>query len=172
MDLIDHFSKWLGQYYLLKNKEAELILAKIKFYIGSNGVCKIFQSDNGKEFNNNMIKIYLENNNIIYICSAPYHPESKGCYEAVHKEIKTFLLDELEKKDNFDIDISIGNAIECHSNRKLNSIVYEPVILRNATNKNVIEPVINLFEPVAIAATLTFSSFYFGQNAEKLASEN
>ena len=97
MDLIDHFSKWLGC-YLLKNKEAELILAKIKSYIGSNGLCKIFQSDNGKEFNNNMLKIYLENNNINYIRSAPYHPQSNGCCEAVHKEIKAYLLDELEKK--------------------------------------------------------------------------
>ena len=97
LDLINHFSKWL-RCYLLKNKEAELILAKIKSYIGYNDACKIFQSYNGKEFHNNMLKIYSENNNIIYIHSAPYHPESNGCCEAVHKEIKAYLLDEMEKK--------------------------------------------------------------------------
>ena len=41
-----------------------------------NGPCKIFQTDNGLEFNNFELKIYLENINIDYIRSAPYHPQS------------------------------------------------------------------------------------------------
>ena len=50
--------------YLLKNKSSELVLAKIKSYIRTNNKCEIFQTDNGKEFNNQNLKIYLENNDI------------------------------------------------------------------------------------------------------------
>ena len=36
LDIIDHFSKWLGS-YLLKNKSAELVLSKIKNFFRENG---------------------------------------------------------------------------------------------------------------------------------------
>ena len=88
-DIIDHFSKWMSS-YLLKNKSADLVLAKIKSFIRSNGTCNIFQTDNGKEFNNKILKIYLENDNIKFLRSSPYHPQSNGCCEAVNKKIKNF----------------------------------------------------------------------------------
>ena len=72
--------------FLLRNKTADLVLSKIKSFIRNNGQCQIFQTDNGKEFNNIVLKTYLENNNIKYLRSAPYHPQSNGCCEAVHKE--------------------------------------------------------------------------------------
>ena len=81
-----------------KNKESQLVLSKIKSYIVMNGGSTYFQTDNGKEFKNLELKIFLENNNITYITSAPYHPQSNGCCEAIHKEIKKFLLDDLAKK--------------------------------------------------------------------------
>ena len=56
--------------------------------------CKIFQTDNGLEFNNNNLKLFLENENIKYIRSAPYHPQTNGCVEALHKQMKNFSLDE------------------------------------------------------------------------------
>ena len=45
------------------------------------------------------MKTYLENNNINYLRSDPYHPKSIGFCEGVHKEIKNYLLDakELQK---------------------------------------------------------------------------
>ena len=73
--MVDHFSKWT-QSFLLKNKKSELIFSKIKTFINVNVPCKLFQTDNGSEFNNNILKIYLENLNIKYIRSAPYHPQS------------------------------------------------------------------------------------------------
>ena len=66
------------------------------------------------------MKIYLENNNIKFLRSSPYHPQSNGCCEAVHKEIKNFLLLKKEKqKEKFDIEVSIEDAIDFHNNRKL-----------------------------------------------------
>ena len=85
LDIIDHFSNWMCS-YLLKKKSADLVLAKIKSFIRSNGTCDIFQTDNGKEFNNQILKIYLENNNIKFLRSSPYHHQSNGCREDVHKK--------------------------------------------------------------------------------------
>ena len=117
---------------MLKNKESELILSKIKTFININLPCKIFQTDNGSEFNNNTLKVYLENLNIKYIRSAPYHPQSNGCCEALHKQIKQFLLDDFKnKKDNYDIDISIVNATESHNSLQHTITKYEPNYLRN-----------------------------------------
>lgn len=63
-----------------------------------NGAPTLFQTDNGKEFKNLELKIFLDNKNIIYITSSSYHPQSNGYWEAIHKEIKKFLLDDLNKK--------------------------------------------------------------------------
>ena len=82
-----------------------------------NGDPILFQIDKGKEFKNSKLKIFLENKNITYIISAPYYPQSNGCCEAIHKYIKKFLFNELNKKKDFDIEISIADAIEFHNNR-------------------------------------------------------
>ena len=109
-----------------------------------NGPCKIFQTDNGLEFNNLELKIYLENLNIDYIRSAPYHPQSNGCCETLHKEIKNFLLNEKKiKKDKFDIDIAIEDTIEFHNYKKHSSTSFEPDYLRNIDDNIIIDMVIN-----------------------------
>ena len=87
--IADHFRIWFFS-YLLKNKSTETILSKIKSFIGINGKCSLFQTDNGKEFKNEPLKIYFENNDIKFINSSPYHPQSNGCCEALHKEIIVF----------------------------------------------------------------------------------
>ena len=78
LDIIDHFSKQLS-FFLLKNKAAELVLSKIKTFFRDNKPCEIFQTDNGLEFNNTLLKTYLEDNKIKYLRSAPYHPQTNGC---------------------------------------------------------------------------------------------
>ena len=141
LDIIDHFSKWLGS-FLLKNKNADLVVSKIKSFIRYNGKCQIFQTDNGKEFNNILLKTYLENNNIKYLRSAPYHPQSNGCCEAVHKEIKNYLLSAKDKKkESFDLEISLEDAIDFHNNRKMKSTGFKPIELKDCTNEQLIDQV-------------------------------
>lgn len=108
-----------------------------------NGVSTLFHTDNGKEFKNLDLRIYLENKNITNITSARYHPQSNGCCEALHKEIKKFLLDALYKqKDNFDIEISIADSIEFHNNRELPSTGFKPVDIRHKTDIDIINKVV------------------------------
>ena len=104
--------------FLLKNKTAVRVVSKIKSFIRYNGrPCLIFQTDNSKGFNNIILKIYLVNNNIKYLRSAPYYSKSNGCCDAVHKEIKKYLLlSKQVQKESFDLEISLEEAIDFHNN--------------------------------------------------------
>ena len=142
LDVIDHFSKWSIS-YLLKNKESDLILSKIKSFINVNGPYDFFQANNGLEFNNMNLKIYLENLNIKYIRSAPYHPQSNGCCETLHKQVKRYLLDDFDKKKSkFDIYISIVNFSEFHNDLEHTTTKYKPNFLRNLEDEFIINEVI------------------------------
>lgn len=89
------------------------------------------------------LKIYLENLNIKYIRSAPYHQQSNGCCEALHKQVKQYLLDDYDKKKKkFDIDIAIVNFSEFHNDLEHTITKYKPNFLRNLEDKNIIEEVI------------------------------
>ena len=84
-----------------------------------------------------------ENNKIVYLRSAPYHPQANGCYEAVHKEIKAFLLRRKDLlKDKFYLEIELKEAIAFHNNRILKSTGYKPVDIRTIQDKKIIEEVI------------------------------
>ena len=85
----------------------------------------------------------MENNNIKYLRSSPYHPQSNGCCEAVHKEVKSYLLRAKHlNKDKFDLEISIEDAIDFHNNRVLKSTGYKPVDLRDNNDEMVIKEVV------------------------------
>ena len=104
LDIIDHFSKW---YYgfLLKTKEAEDVLKKIEIYMENFGKCKILQVDNGKELKNKVLEKYCHENNIKLVHSSPYHPQTNGVCEVVHKEIRKYIYTEFFKnKNNFNIE--------------------------------------------------------------------
>ena len=81
--------------------------------------------------------------NIKYLQSSPYHPQSNGCCEAVHKEVKSYLLRAKNLyKDKFNIEISIEDAIDFHNNRILKSTGYKPIELRNNNDKTIIKEVV------------------------------
>ena len=91
IDIIDHFSKFLMS-IPVKNNNSENILYCIKQYINYVGQPKIFQSDNGSEYNNALVKNFLNTNNIKQIFSSPRHPQSNGVVEVVHKEVRKNIL--------------------------------------------------------------------------------
>ena len=97
LDIIDHFSKWLYS-YLLTDKTMALVTSKIKLYIMNYGKCKIFQTDNGTEFKNAELKTFLANEGIKQVFSRVYHPQSNGAVEAVHKDVRKYLITEYNKK--------------------------------------------------------------------------
>ena len=71
---------------LLRSKTAEEVLLKIDNYIQSFGIPKIFQCNNGGEFNNRLLKNYCIKNDINLVFSSLYHPQTNGACESVHKK--------------------------------------------------------------------------------------
>ena len=121
LEIIDHFSKWLWS-YPLESKEADNILKNIKNYILDFRKPKIFQTDNGKEFVNQKVKLYFENNNIDFIQSSPNHSQTNGVIEVAHKNLqkainKVFLI----KKEKFDLEQCIIETLEHYNYQKIHS---------------------------------------------------
>ena len=87
IDLIDHFSKFIMS-IPIKNNKTNNILFCLKEFFNYIGKSLIFQSDNGSEYNNAIIKNFLESNNVKHIFSSPQHPKSNGVVEVVHKEVR------------------------------------------------------------------------------------
>ena len=115
LDNIDHFSK---QYYgyLLKTKTAEEVLKNIEIYIENFGICKIPQVDNGTEFKNEKLDRYCLENNIKLIYSSPYHPQTNGVCEFVHKD-KEISKEFLKNQKNFNIEDELFKIIIIHNNK-------------------------------------------------------
>ena len=87
IDLIDHFSKFIMS-IPIKNNKTNNILFCLKEFFNYIGKSLIFQSDNGSEYNNAIIKNFLESNNVKHLFSSPQHPKSNGVIEVVHKEVR------------------------------------------------------------------------------------
>ena len=82
------------------------------------GKCKILQVDNGTEFKNKELERYCHENNIKLVHSSPYHPQSNGVCEVVHKEIRKYIYTEFFKdKINFNIEDELFNIIKIHNNK-------------------------------------------------------
>ena len=76
------------------------------------------QVDNGTEFKNKLLETYCNNNNIKLVHSSPYHPQTNGVVEIVHKEIKKYIYSEYFKnKKNFDIENELFNITKIHNNK-------------------------------------------------------
>ena len=139
IDIVDHFSKWYYG-YLLKTKSAEEVLLKIDTFIQSFGEPKIFQCDNGTEFSNRLLKNYCIDNNINLVFSSPYHPQTNGACESVHKEIRKYLLNKfINNENNFDIEKELLNVIKIHNNKVHSSTSRIPKEIKDLQDQNEIE---------------------------------
>ena len=131
LDIVDHFSKWYYG-YLLKTKEAEEILKKIEIFIESFGKPKILQTDNGKEFDNQYLKNYCEDNGIKLIHSSPYHPQTNGAVEVTHKEIQKYIFNEyLKDSSDFNIEDALFKIIKIHNNKMHTTTKRNPKDIRD-----------------------------------------
>ena len=73
------FSKYF--WAILIKKEA-INVRNAFTHVFINGYPENFQSDNCKEFMNNLVKSYLKKVKVDNIFEAPYHPQSQGTIES------------------------------------------------------------------------------------------
>ena len=69
---IDHFSKY-DWAIPIRNKESITVRNTITQVL-IHGYSEIIQSDNGKEFTNKSLNVYLEGIDVKYLNESPYHP--------------------------------------------------------------------------------------------------
>ena len=141
LDIIAHFSKWYYG-YLLKTKTAEEVLKNIEIFMENFGKCKILQTDNGTEFKNTLLERYCLENNIKLIHSSPYHPQTNGACEVVHKEIMKYIYTEyLKNKSDFNIEDELFNIIKIHNNKIHSSTKRIPKEIRDIEDINEINDI-------------------------------
>lgn len=101
MHAIDHWSKF-NFAFPLQSKEAESVAAIFKTYIFPYfGIPKIFHTDNGREFANNIIENLIKSwqSDIQIIHGRPRHPQTQGVVERAHRTLEQKLATQISSTD-------------------------------------------------------------------------
>lgn len=107
------------------------------------GKPKIFQCDNGSEYNNSIIKNYLATNDIQQIFSSPRHPQSNGVVEVVHKEVRKNILCNINYiEDDITFKNVIIDSVNIHNNNIHMITGYKPCFLIENEDHDIYEEVI------------------------------
>lgn len=145
IDCIDHFSKFYWG-YLTVDKSAKTTLNKTKMFVQINKKPIIIQTDNGTEFQNQLFNNYLKEEEINHILSRPHHPQTNGCLERYHRELKKHMkiyLDNIKDFNDKDVEDALNEYILYHNNTKKYSTKYAPNNIRDLEDPVLIENIIN-----------------------------
>ena len=107
---VDHFSKFKWC-FLIPNKEPKTILERLEIVFSTFSKPDIFQSDNGTEFKNPLIKGYCEKKKIKFINGRVRHPQSQGVVEKINDFVAKSLKSSFEAYLNKE-KLEIGLADE------------------------------------------------------------
>ena len=106
------------------------------------GSVKFFKLNNGTEFKNAELKIFLEKEGIKQVFSRVYHPQSNGAVEAVHKAVRKYLITEYnKKKKKFNIEISLEEFIIYHNNNIHSSTKRKPIDIKDLDDLDEIDEI-------------------------------
>ena len=124
--IIDHFSKY-GMAYIIENKESKTILKYLKIALECNGFPEEIGSDNGREFKNELIEKYLNDNEIKFIHGLPYNPHSQGFVERFHQTIKDLIYSiYADNKKQEDLKEYLDIALKKYNNHIHSATRYKP----------------------------------------------
>ena len=91
LTVIDHLTGWL-EAFPIPDKTADTIVATlINYYLLVHMCLRYILSDNGTEFQNNLMDQVFQQLGIDRIFWAPYHPQRNGKLEVFHKYLKPTL---------------------------------------------------------------------------------
>ena len=119
--VIDIFSKYLWV-EPLKNKTAKDVVKALQNILNKGRICQKLRSDNGKEFNNTVMKTYLKNKGIYYFTTQNSDTKA-NVVERVIKTIKNMMYRYLTKNHRYlDILQDIVKSYNATPHRSLNNI--------------------------------------------------
>ena len=88
LTIIDHLTGWPEAFPMLDKSSDTIVLTFINKYLPVHMCPRYILSDNGTEFNNNLMDQVLKQLGIERIFSTPYHPQSNGKLGVFHKYLK------------------------------------------------------------------------------------
>ena len=107
LTIIDHLTGW-PEAFPIPNKSTDTIVTTlINHYLPVHMCPRYILSDNGMEFQNNLMDQVLQQLGIDRIFSAPYHPQSNGKLKVFHKYLKLTLKNSAKKIQPIGTSISI-----------------------------------------------------------------
>ena len=110
---IDHFSKYAWA-IPIRNKES-ITMRNAIAQVFMHGYPELIQSDNGKEFINKTLNVYLEGIDLKHLYRSPYHPQSQGAIEDLNKTVQESLsaaYDNVkDEKLDWDLEINLFNFL-------------------------------------------------------------
>ena len=146
IDIIDYFSKFMTSIPVKENTAINALLA-IKEFCAYVGNPKILQTDNGLEYNNDLIDGFCRDNNIIHIKSRPHHPQSNGVIEVVHKEIrKKVILEFSDDNPNFNLKSVLIDAVNIHNHTIHTTTGFRLIDIINNSDENIMKQVLDNIE--------------------------
>ena len=107
LTIIDHLTGWL-EAFLIPDRSADTIVSTfINNYLPVHVCPRYILSDNGMEFKNQLMDQGFQQLGIDNTFSAPYHPQSNGKMEVLHKYLNLHLKNSAKRIQHIGTSISI-----------------------------------------------------------------
>ena len=102
--VIDYFTRW-PEAYAMPNQEAHTIAEKlIREWISRYGVMKQLHTDQGRSFENEVMRELTDMLRIKKTRTTPYHPQSDGMVERLNRTLKDMLAKTVnDRHDDWDV---------------------------------------------------------------------
>ena len=84
--MVDHFTKY-GRIISLNDKKAETILRAFKKCVTTHNIPDWIQTDNGREFKNDILEKFCESKCIARIYGVLYNPQHQGAVKAFNRTV-------------------------------------------------------------------------------------
>ena len=110
---------------------------------------QMLNTDNGKEFVNELLTNWLEKRNIKHILRGKYHPQSQAAVESFNKTIKKFLNEAYTNSmfngdEEWSLPLMVNDFLHYYNSKRVHSItkMISREILFNFKRKSIVEQVI------------------------------
>ena len=103
LTMVDNFTKWVEATPLPNHTAPTVAQALVQVWFSRFGTPKQILSDQGSEFDSQVLKQLCNSLGIVKKRSSPYHPQGNGAVERVNRSLKAMLLSyPEEKRDQWD----------------------------------------------------------------------
>lgn len=113
--ILDAHSKWV-EVFSTDTITTRFTIHSFRTTFARYGLPRVIVSDNGKQFTSNEMNLFLKNNGIEAITTAPYHPQSNGAAENVVKTFKNALKKCLYYNNKDDVNLVINHFLMDYRN--------------------------------------------------------